>query len=251
MTALALSNEALGSHVENAVLGISKTLADLRPYIEELWTRFDALEPGQTIRGCRTRKEYCANVLQRTPRAVRYMLDGGNPVSKRGETVSPAESVQLVNEVPAPVIDIVFDKLSTFSSESFLGRVPALIEKLNDGPQTPADQKTLAAIVTCLDDISEKSSLYRAQLESHPTLLNDATPMLLRGGKSASDLTAILTGFLSELTALNAFTKSVENITLDVPSRRQVETLVATLHKISRDATDRAQRLALAIEKAA
>jgi hypothetical protein len=39
VNALALSNEALGSHVENAVLGLSKALADLRPYIEELWTR--------------------------------------------------------------------------------------------------------------------------------------------------------------------------------------------------------------------
>lgn len=245
MNALSLSNDALSSHVENGVLGVGKALADLRPYIEELWTRFDVLEPGQTIRGCRTRKQYCAKVLQRTPRAVRYMLDGGNPISKRGETVSPAEVV------PKAVIDHVFEKLSTFSSESFLGRVPALIDELNDRPQTPADQKTLAAIVTCLDDISEKSSLYRSQLESHRTVVNDATPMLLRGGKSASDLTAILTGFLSELTALNAFTKSIENATLDAPSRRQVETLVATLHKISRDAVDRAERLSLAIERAA
>jgi hypothetical protein len=64
-----------------------------------------------------------------------------------------------------PVIDIVFDKLSTFSSESFLGRVPELIERLESRPLTPADQQTLSAILTALEDISEKTALYRSQLE--------------------------------------------------------------------------------------
>src|ERR1700722_12383382 len=48
------------------------TLVALRPYIEELWRRFDALKLGETIHGCRTQKDFCESVLHRDPRTVRY-----------------------------------------------------------------------------------------------------------------------------------------------------------------------------------
>jgi hypothetical protein len=71
--------------------GMVKAFAELKPFIEELWKRFDALKDDETIAGCKTRKEYCEKVLDRTPRAIQYMMAGGNPVSKRkpaSETVS-------------------------------------------------------------------------------------------------------------------------------------------------------------------
>lgn len=71
--------------------GLSNLLS-LQPYVRELWRRFDALQPGETIHNCKSRKEFCESVLKKDPRTVRYMLNGGNPVSKRkpktAETVS-------------------------------------------------------------------------------------------------------------------------------------------------------------------
>src|SRR5580692_8270096 len=91
-----MSNDALGSYVENAVLAIGQSLADLQPYIQELWVR---LELGQTVLGCKTKKEYCERVLHRTPRAVQYMLAGGNPVSKRNRFA--AEESELEDDYEA------------------------------------------------------------------------------------------------------------------------------------------------------
>jgi hypothetical protein len=62
-------------------------LKDLEDDIRQLWVEFDNLPKGAKILGCSTKKEFCEQRLDRTPRAIRYMLDGGN--HKRGETVSP------------------------------------------------------------------------------------------------------------------------------------------------------------------
>jgi hypothetical protein len=87
-TPQSMDSDSLAAHVETTWLSAFSTL---RPFVEELWKRFEELKAGETIAGCKTRKEYCERILHRTPRAVRYMLAGGNPVSKRlaGETVSP------------------------------------------------------------------------------------------------------------------------------------------------------------------
>lgn len=79
-----MDSESLGVFVRDGMVGVATKLVELKPYVEELWTRF---ERGEVILGCSTRKEFCQQVLERTPRAVRYMLEGGN--HKRGETVSP------------------------------------------------------------------------------------------------------------------------------------------------------------------
>ena len=81
---LKMKSEALGLYVSQQMTTVLTVLSDLKPYIEELWARFDT---GEVILGCSTRREFCEQVLQRTPRAVRYMLEGGN--HNRGETVSP------------------------------------------------------------------------------------------------------------------------------------------------------------------
>src|ERR1051325_4680050 len=79
-----MDSESLGAFVRDGLIGVATKLVELKPYVEELWNRFDR---GEVILSCSTRKEFCQQVLQRTPRAVRYMLEGGN--HKRGETVSP------------------------------------------------------------------------------------------------------------------------------------------------------------------
>jgi hypothetical protein len=99
-----MDSENLGVFVRDGMIGVVTKLVELKPYVEELWTRF---ERGEVILGCSTRKEFCQQVLQRTPRAVRYMLEGGN--HKRGETVSP----------PArPVEQLASEKLRPADSES-------------------------------------------------------------------------------------------------------------------------------------
>jgi hypothetical protein len=104
-----LDNELLAAHVQ---AGMVKAFAELKPFIEELWKRFDALNDYETIAGCKTRKEYCAKVLDRTPRAVQYMMAGGNPVIKRkpaaSETVSLPRKEKPIKEY-ASLIEAVPD----------------------------------------------------------------------------------------------------------------------------------------------
>jgi hypothetical protein len=101
-----MDSESLGAFVRDGLVGVATKLVEIKPYVEELWIRF---ERGEVILGCSTRKEFCQQVLQRTPRAVRYMLEGGN--HKRGETVSPPES-------PSPVESPVSGKSTSSDSES-------------------------------------------------------------------------------------------------------------------------------------
>jgi uncharacterized Zn finger protein (UPF0148 family) len=61
--------------------------------------------------------------------------------------------------------------------------------------------------------------------------------------RTASDITARLTVFLSELGALNAFAKQLNFAELDGPSKGEVRTLIALLRKVSKDAGERADRL--------
>jgi hypothetical protein len=94
-----MESESLGIFVRDGMIGVVTKLVGLKPYVEELWTRFDR---GEVILRCSTRKEFCQQVLQRTPRAVRYMLEGGN--HKRGETVSPPAN-PVEQPAPKPIPD--------------------------------------------------------------------------------------------------------------------------------------------------
>ena len=60
---------------------------------------------------------------------------------------------------------------------------------------------------------------------------------------SAADITSRLTILLSELSALNAFTKQLKYADLDEPSKSEVQTLITQLRKVSKDAAERADRL--------
>src|SRR6266851_467649 len=98
--------EALARRVITAVGTLTVSLKSLEADVRLLWEEFDRLKSGETILGCRTRKEFCTRHLDRTPRAVRYMLKGGNPVVKRraprGETVSLSEPIAIMSEPVEP-----------------------------------------------------------------------------------------------------------------------------------------------------
>ena len=60
---------------------------------------------------------------------------------------------------------------------------------------------------------------------------------------SAADITARITVLLSELPALNTFTKQLKYADLDEPSKAEVQTLITVLRKGSKDFGERADRL--------
>jgi hypothetical protein len=94
---LQLNREALADKVIGIVAGIYQTLDEHREEITELWSAFKNLPPGETIKGCRTKTEFCKTHLHRHIRSVEYMLKGGN--HNRGETVSLPTVVTLEGEV--------------------------------------------------------------------------------------------------------------------------------------------------------
>jgi hypothetical protein len=70
--------------------------------IRLLWIDFDNLKAGETILGCATKKEFCEKKLHRTPRAIQYMLAGGNPDNARqSEIISPVEAPTVSNREAA------------------------------------------------------------------------------------------------------------------------------------------------------
>jgi hypothetical protein len=83
--------ENLARHIISRMDSVTAKLKSLEDDIRRLWLEFDKLKTGETILGCATKKEFCERKLNRTPRAIRYMLDGGNLSNQRGEEIiSPA-----------------------------------------------------------------------------------------------------------------------------------------------------------------
>jgi hypothetical protein len=90
-------------------------LKDMEEDIRALWKEFDAaVRAGESIKGCRTKTEFCEQCLDRSIRSVQYMLTGGN--KKRRETVSlmivemnvpyEAPTRSLLTQAGWPVTDI-------------------------------------------------------------------------------------------------------------------------------------------------
>lgn len=105
------AREALAQRIVEKCSVMLVALADLEDDIRSLWDEFESLPKGETILGCTTKKEFCEKKLRRTPRAVRYMLDGGNP-NNGGEIISPAKAGTLAEAiaeivVPAEVAEAV------------------------------------------------------------------------------------------------------------------------------------------------
>jgi hypothetical protein len=92
-----MASEALAAYVADKGQILFLELIQLKPFIEELWVRFENLKPGETIYGCSTQKSFCETVLHKDPRTVRYMLNGGNPASKRKRKALPSTSAETVS----------------------------------------------------------------------------------------------------------------------------------------------------------
>jgi hypothetical protein len=87
-----VDGEKLGEYIEGRLGGVCTTLRHLQPLIVEIKRRFKLLPRGKrmdgtynTIRGCRTFKEWVATKLKRTDRAVYYLLSGGNPQNEKAK----------------------------------------------------------------------------------------------------------------------------------------------------------------------
>jgi hypothetical protein len=76
LAAQGMRNEELALFVAETNGNVLRKLAELQPYLEELWSRFSRLDKSQSIYGCRTKAEFCEKCLHRNIRAVQYMLYG-------------------------------------------------------------------------------------------------------------------------------------------------------------------------------
>lgn len=158
----AMQSDKLGEYIATSITGLFTTLEDLKPYIEELWVRFDDINivefyeeratrdkklsreewenrPQKSICGCRTKKEYCEKILHRTPRAVQYMLSGGNPVSKRQGADAPVVPEPDVEPEKEAEVDATIQGLAK-SDESN----PVFADALKDTLENPIVHKPLA-----------------------------------------------------------------------------------------------------------
>jgi hypothetical protein len=68
--------DALALNVIEGFKTACAKLAEIKPLIEQLWHEFDNLEPGEKILGCGTKKAFCKQYLNRSPRAIQYLLYG-------------------------------------------------------------------------------------------------------------------------------------------------------------------------------
>jgi hypothetical protein len=67
--------ENLARHIISRMDSVTAKLKSLEDDIRRLWLEFDKLKTGETILGCATKKEFCEKKLNRTPQAIRYMLN--------------------------------------------------------------------------------------------------------------------------------------------------------------------------------
>lgn len=75
-----MKSEELAEHVaKNGWGDVLVKLGQLKPYVEVLWDRFGGLKGKDTIAGCRTKREFCEKRLNRSIRAVQFMLYGRTP----------------------------------------------------------------------------------------------------------------------------------------------------------------------------
>jgi len=79
---------------QRVVTGFTTKLKDIAADIRLLWEEFSELPSGETILGCRNRKEFCKTHLHCTPRAVQLMLkriEQEEAKQAEGEQTSPPD----------------------------------------------------------------------------------------------------------------------------------------------------------------
>jgi hypothetical protein len=148
--------DALALQVIEQAGSITKKLKSLEDNIRMLWAEFDALPAGETILGHKTKKDFCEKRLNRTPRAVRYMLNGGNPGNAlEGEILSPELTVR---ELQARIADLPGDAQwelitnvdPTDSIEVIEDEINALAQQVAETKEVEAAQAGSVAVRTPL-----------------------------------------------------------------------------------------------------
>jgi hypothetical protein len=86
------NGEVVGKYIADHVQGVRTTLLHLRPLIDEMKRKYSLLPRTkhadgtyQTIRGCRSFKEWVEKRLGKSERAVYYLLAGGNPHNEKAK----------------------------------------------------------------------------------------------------------------------------------------------------------------------
>lgn len=128
-----MESEQLAEHVSKNGWGdVLVTLTQLKPYIEILWGRFDELRGTETIAGCHTKKEFSEKCLNRSIRAVQFMLYGRTP--KKANSTRSGKQPKVEQE------EIVLDSGNdaTPPAESADGVTPK--EQSMSGPAQNANQ---------------------------------------------------------------------------------------------------------------
>ena len=80
-----IDSDALGLYVEEQMQGVCLKLVELKPFIAELWKRFDDPKRTKTIRGCDSKTQYSEQILHRKLQTVRLML---------ADKISPSKSIK-------------------------------------------------------------------------------------------------------------------------------------------------------------
>jgi hypothetical protein len=75
-TSQVIDRTAYREELAQRVAAAFAKLADHKDDIEELWAEFEALCDGETIKGCKTKTEFCDKVLGRSIRAIQYLISG-------------------------------------------------------------------------------------------------------------------------------------------------------------------------------
>jgi hypothetical protein len=114
-----------------------KVSDDFREIITQLRVDFRGLKKGDRIMECRTWTEFCSKVLKRTDRAVRYIIAGGNPRSKRksseAEEFDPYEHWRGMPEFDSDDLEPFRTLFVHFENEKHVEKFAALVRQ----PITP------------------------------------------------------------------------------------------------------------------
>jgi hypothetical protein len=101
--------EVRARSILNRMESMSAKLKTLEDDIRALWVDFENLKAGETILGCRTKKEFCERKLGRTPQAIRYLLNPALRTSKQC-LPEPVENritdAEFVNTPDADIADV-------------------------------------------------------------------------------------------------------------------------------------------------
>ncbi len=140
------SVEGLARSVVSKMDSMVTTLKDLEDDIRRLWVEFDNLKVGETILGCATKKEFCEKKLNRTPRAISYMLGGGNhkreTVSRQPENVT-LQTPESVATSDSDIEDAVFQMAEADKQDASTARLyDAASNPVIPAPVKAHDEKT-------------------------------------------------------------------------------------------------------------